>query len=83
MDIITIEKEVLIELIEDSVTRAVERALQPPDEVMTLDETARYLKRSVSHVQRLKKRGLPHRDNRFRKSEVDAWLAFGGMQLSK
>lgn len=77
MEVITIEKTELVELIESSVARAVERAMSPPDEIMTFDELAAYLKRSRATITRLKKRGLPHRDNRFRRSEVDAWMRAG------
>lgn len=74
MEIVTIEKSELLKLIDVTVTKAVERVLAKPDEIMTLDQTAAYLKRSRSTITRLKKQGLPHRDNRFRRSEVDAWL---------
>jgi len=75
MEIVTIEKAALIELIDASVTRAIERALSPPDEILTFDGVAKYLKRSRATITRLKKRGLPHSNNRFRRSEVDAWMS--------
>lgn len=76
MEIITIEKTELLELIESSVARAVERVLSPPDEVMTFDELCTYRNRSRATINRLIKRGLPRqRDGRFRRSEVDEWLA--------
>lgn len=79
MEIVTIEKSELLELIEATVEKAVASALSSPrDEIMTLDETAAYLKRSRSTITRLKKQGLPHRDNRFRRSEVDAWWISNG-----
>lgn len=80
MEIITIERSDLIALIDQTVTRALERHLSPPDEIMTIDETAAYLKRSRSYVALAKRsdknpHGMPHKDNRFRRSEVDRWLA--------
>jgi len=74
MEIITIEKSELLRLIDETVTHAVERALSPPEEIMTRAEVRSYLKRSDSTLTRMIRRGLPHRNNRFRRSEVDAWL---------
>ena len=83
MDIITIEKTELIALIDAAVTKAVERVLMPAsDEPLTFDEIARYLKRSRATISRLKKRGLPHRNNRFRRSEVDDWLLRHGKTMN-
>lgn len=76
MEIITIEKSELISLIDAAVTQAVERALQPQDEVMTLEQLCTYRKRSRATINRLVKRGLPREsDGRFKRSRIDAWLA--------
>lgn len=76
IEVITIPKDELLELIDQTVSRAVERALRPPDEVLTLAELCTYRKRSAATIHRLVKRGMPRQsDGRFRRSEVDAWLA--------
>lgn len=76
MEIVTIEKSELLGLIEDSVARAVERVLRPPDEIMTTEELCRHLRRSRATIRRYVRDGMPqHGPGRFRRSTVDAWLA--------
>lgn len=78
MEIVTVEKTELMRLIESAVSSAVAKVLKPPDEIMTKDEAAKYLKKSTSTITRWMKTGLPYHGNgrpTFKRSEIDEWLA--------
>jgi excisionase family DNA binding protein len=81
VEIIAVEKAELIQLIETSVSNAIEKAMrsvQPP-EIMSKDEVAKYLKKSPATINRwMRKNGLPYHGvgwPTFNREEVDAWLA--------
>lgn len=81
MKIVTISLDELETMIEAAVERAITRHTRSPDEIISITETAAYLKRSKPTVARMIKRGLPcHRNGpnappTFRRSEIDAWIS--------
>jgi len=78
IQIVTIPKTELMALIDDIVTKAISRALNPPDEVMTKSELAAYLKKSNATITRWMADGMPHKKGgrpTFLRSEIDRWLA--------
>jgi excisionase family DNA binding protein len=80
VEIVTIEKAELIQLIEISVSGAIEKAIRStkPPEIMTKDEVAKYLKKSRATINRwMRHNGLPYHGvgrPTFNREEVDAWL---------
>lgn len=78
VEVVTIPKDELVDLIDRAVHKAVESVLNPPDEIMSKAELAKYLKRSPATITRLMKKGLPYRGPgrpTFKRSDVDRWLS--------
>lgn len=78
VEFITIEKAELVRLIDASVTTAIERVLSRPDEVLSKQAVADYLQVSVATITRYMSKGLPRLKGgrpKFRRSEVDRWIA--------
>ncbi|HMO82193.1 MAG TPA: helix-turn-helix domain-containing protein [Pyrinomonadaceae bacterium] len=81
VEVITIEKSELIRLIDATVARAIENAINSvkPPEIMTKAEVAKYLKKSHATINRwMRNHGLPYHGigrPTFNRAEVDAWLA--------